>query len=225
MTRGVIYINWPGDERVNPALERSISSLREHHPDIEIQEHYLVHNASLLDKAKMLDLSPFDTTLFLDADTVVLGNLDYGFQKAEQFGLACCICECPWARRYGGLAQYGDLVEYNTGALWFTRGSAEVFDAWKRNIAVDSSVRFTDKDLNVQTMPMNDQAAFALAVDETGFNPFVLPMNWNFRPIWQKTVFGPVKIWHDYSDVPAWLAKWNAEQGAAGAVINCGRFT
>ena len=224
MTRGCLYINWPGDERVNPALERSMSSLREHHPDIKIKEHYLVHNASLLDKAKMLDLSPFDTTLFLDADTVVLGNLDYGFQKAEQFGLACCICECPWAKRYGGLAQHGDIVEYNTGALWFTRGSAEVFDAWQRNIAVDSSVRFTDKDLKVQTMPLNDQAAFALAVDETGFNPFVLPMNWNFRPIWQKTVFGPVKIWHDYSDVPAWLAKWNTEQSAAGAVINCGRF-
>jgi hypothetical protein len=32
-----------------------------------------------------------------------------------------------------------------------------------------------------------------------GFNPFVLPLNWNLRPKWQRSFFGPVRIWHDVS--------------------------
>ena len=46
------------------------------------------------------------------------------------------------------------------------------------------------------------QAAFAKAIDETAFVPYVLPLNWNFRPKWHLAFFGPIKIWHDYADVP-----------------------
>ena len=223
MTRGCLYITFDGDPRVFPALERSIGSLRQHHPDIEISEQVFAPG-TLLDKAKMLDLSPFDTTLFLDADTVVLGNLDFAFEKAEQFGLACAICECPWARRFGGLHDRGDIVEYNTGVLAFTQKAAPVFDAWKRHApTLDSSVQFRSAD-GVQTMSLNDQAAFALAVHETGFNPFVLPLNWNYRPIWQHTAFGPIKIFHDYSDVPKGLLEWNTDHAAPGSVFQCGLF-
>ena len=54
----------------------------------------------------------------------------------------------------------------------------------------------------VGRMPYNDQASFAVAVERLQFNPFVLPLNWNFRPIWQRSFFGPLKIWHDYNDAP-----------------------
>jgi hypothetical protein len=47
----------------------------------------------------MAAMTPFEETLFLDADTVPLGRLDFGFEQAQRFGLACCICEVPWARR------------------------------------------------------------------------------------------------------------------------------
>ena len=50
----------------------------------------------LLQKSQMFQFSPFRETLYLDADTVVLGRLDFAFLKAQEFGLACCICECPW---------------------------------------------------------------------------------------------------------------------------------
>lgn len=222
MTRGVLYLTFDGGEpRVFQALERSIGSLRQHHPDMEVHEQVFVPG-SLLDKARMLDISPFDTTLFLDADTVVLGDISYIFDRAEKFGLACAICECPWARRYPG--QPRDLVEFNTGVIGFTRDAAPVFDLWKQNIEIDSSIRFLDKNKEVQTMPHNDQAAFAVAVEQSGFNPWVLPMNYNFRQKWQKTAFGEVRIWHDYADVPDWLHKWNAEQTSPGAVISCGGF-
>lgn len=225
MTRGALYITFDGDSRVFPALERSIGSLREHHPDMEVCEQVFAPG-SLLDKAKMMDLSPFDETVFLDVDTVVLGPLDHGFDKAAKHGLACCICECGWARRFNGLRDHGDIVEYNTGCMFFTHAAAPVFDAWKRIAPIlDSSLHFMGDDGQRRTMLCNDQASFALAVEETGFNPFILPMNWNYRPIWQHTMFGPCVVWHDYAPVPDSLLRWNAAQSAPGAVIQCGRFT
>ncbi len=46
-------------------------------------------------------------------------------------------------------------------------------------------------------MDHNDQAAFAWAIEMTGFNPYVSPINWNLRPRWQRSFFGPLRIWHD----------------------------
>lgn len=46
------------------------------------------------------------------------------------------------------------------------------------------------------------QAGFARAVEDSGFLPYVLPLNWNYRPAWYHSFFGPIKIWHDYGDVP-----------------------
>lgn len=148
----------------------------------------------------MLQHTPFRETLFLDADTVVLDRLDYGFQQAQKFGLACCICESPWARRHPILD--GDLIEYNTGVIFFNKRAKAVFDAWS-NLArvVDSSLVLLQNGA-VAKMPHSDQCSFAMALDQTGFSPFMLPLNWNFRPLWHLAFFGPIKIWHDYCDVP-----------------------
>jgi len=59
---------------------------------------------------------------------------------------------------------------------------------------------------------LNDQAGFALAVEEVKMCPFVLPSNWNFRPLWHRMGFGPLKVWHDWNDVPAWLMEFNERQ-------------
>ena len=85
---------------------------------------------------------------------------------------------------------------------------------------MDSSIPIFVKD-RLAHMPVNDQAGFALAVERTGFLPFVLPMNWNFRPKWHKSFFGPIKIWHDYREVPSDIEDWNrvqARRAAGGAV-------
>lgn len=213
--RGAIYIVW-GDFDAK-VLERARTSLAKVHPGLAQQVIELPVGSTLLDKAKMLDLSPFAETVFLDADTVVLDDLTFGFEQAARFGLACSICECPWARRYGGIA--GEMVEYNTGVLFFTEQARPVFDAWQaRNADTDSSIVFESGD-GLARMPLNDQAGFARAVDETGFRPFVLPYNWNFRPKWHKSWFGPLKIWHDYSDVPEPLWAHNAEQAKPDSVV------
>jgi hypothetical protein len=220
MTRGILSIYW-GDESKLP-IERLKTSVKKYHPELRHEiikvEALSGDPSSLNKKAAMLDLSPFDETLFLDLDTVVLGRLDFGFEKAAQHDLAIAICEAPWGRRYPKIFQ-GDQIEYNTGVIFFTKQAKIVFDQWKVLAGnVDSSIIFVN-DGQIATMPANDQGSFALAVDKTNFNPFVLPLNWNFRPIWHKSFFGPIKIWHDYSDPPSIFDELSAYYANSESVI------
>jgi hypothetical protein len=217
--RGVLYIVW-GD-KVEPLLERSRRSLAAVHPELPAEVVRLEAQddpiKQLLEKSRMARRTPFRETLFLDADTVVLGRLDSAFDKAQRFGLACCICECPWARRYASLS--GDVIEYNTGVLFFADRAKPLFDAWERlAVDLDSSIRFMHQGKPAR-MPYNDQCGFAAAVEETGFLPFVLPLNWNFRPAWHRAFFGPIKIWHDYSDVHPQILEFNRYYERKGSVI------
>ena len=217
--RGVLYLTWGNDSKTTAALHRSVAALRRWHPELGVEVARGEDRGpfeGLLQKAAMLERSPFEETLFLDADTVVMGRLDFGFEKARQFGLACCICECPWARRYRRSIA-GDTVEYNTGVLFWTKRAKPVFDAWREQAAtLDSSIDLVRPDGKPGVMPYNDQASFAAALELTSVNPCALPLNWNFRPMWHKTFFGPIKIWHDYSEPPAALLELNQiyEHGA-----------
>lgn len=213
--RGVIYIYW-GDS-IESELNRSIESVTRYHPELPIERIKLPDGSGLVDKARMLELSPFETTLFLDTDTVVLDKLDMGFEKAERHGLACCINECPWARRYGDIS--GDQIEYNTGVLFFTKTAASVFEKWhKLAQTIDSSIVFR-REGKICVMPSNDQASYSQAIEDTQFNPFVLPLNWNLRPGWHQSFFGPIKIWHDRNEVPIQIKFWNEEQSLEQSII------
>jgi hypothetical protein len=91
---------------------------------------------------------------------------------------------------------------------------------WERLArTVDSSVDFLDKSGQIDTMKHNDQAAFASAVEMTGFNPFVLPLNWNFRPKWHRSFFGPLRVWHDPAEPPQDLLKFNEYHEDYNAVV------
>ena len=196
---GVLYMVWGHSH--DSLLERSIASLKQYHPELPVHVHRVSGESGLAEmflvKAAMANISPFEHTLYLDADTVVMGRLNFGFEKAEQFGLVCAICECPWARRYEGLRQMEDMIEYNTGVLFYTSKARPIFYMWERLVrTIDSSVKYVDNGIE-KVMEHNDQAAFARAVEMSGFNPFVLPLNWNFRPRLHRSFFGPLRIWHD----------------------------
>lgn len=223
MTRGVLYVAWgrAGNARLQAMLDRSLASLRRFHPGMPTHVADLPDGSTLLDKARMYGMSPFDETLYLDLDTVVLADLTFGFEKAAEHGLACSICEAPWARRFMG-SIWGDVVEYNTGVLFFRKGPAvqRVFDRWADLApAMDSSLDFVDEHGVHCRMPLNDQASFAMAVHETRFNPFVLPLNWNFRAQFVKAWFGPLKVWHANDPPPPELDAVQADQSPAGAVL------
>ncbi len=215
--RGVLYMVW-GDAAA-AVMQRSIASVQRHLPGLPIQVLELPATTDrfhgLLEKSRMAALTPFETTLFLDADTVVLGDLAFGFVQAERYGVACTLCECPWARRYPGLGpDIGDLVEYNTGVIFFTQTARPLFDAWAETApGLDSRIPFV-RNGQAAFMPHNDQASFAVAVDATGRPPFVLPLNWNFRPQWHRSFFGPIRIWHDYAEVLPEILAINAQYAA-----------
>ena len=220
MSRGIVSIYW-GDESKLP-IQRLKDSIQKFHPEL-LHEIIKVDApgddaASLNQKASMLSLSPFDETLFLDLDTVVMGRLDFGFEKAKMFGMAISICESPWGKRYPKIFT-GDELEYNTGVIFFTKKSQVVFEEWHKLAGtVDSSVLMIDNGAPY-TAKANDQGSFALAIEKTGFNPFILPLNWNFRPRWHRSFFGPIKVWHDYEDPPPFFAEMNSYYSNKESII------
>lgn len=214
--RGVMYAVW--GTKVLPYLERSIRSVQKHHPNLPYHVEYLPDNSTLLDLVGVHRQSPFEQTLFLGVDQIVLGDITFGFDRAEKFGLALCINECPWARRYGGLD--GDILEYNSGSLFYTNKAYPVFEAWEACArSIDSSILFYGSNNQLLQMPYNDQAGLAKAIHDLDYNPFILPLNWNFRPMWHKTFWGPIKIWHDYTDPPESIVQLSENQERLGSII------
>ena len=217
MKRGVLYIVW-GDQ-IEPQLQRSIQSVKKYHPAMPIHVERVpdLRERGLLQKAKMGAITPFESTLYLDADTVLLGNLDDAFQRGEQFGLACCINECPWLRRYG--SNHGDAIEYNTGVLFFTRQARPVFDAWQTLAPVSPAAGrwVTAIDGRLHGVPCDDQASFASAVRQAQYCPFILPLNYNFRPVFYPCFFTPLKVWHSPSSLPEGIEQLN-ERTTAGVL-------
>lgn len=215
-SRGVLYVKW--GNRLDALLNRSVESLRRFHPDLAIHVTEFPPETDILAKSTIFDCSPFENTLYLDCDTVVLSPIDFGFEMSQRHVLACCISESPWARRYVGLKDAGDIVEYNTGVLFFSRAAKPVFDLWKDAATrIDSLAHFYVGD-QIHS-GRNDQAAFAYAIQQLNFVPFVLPPNYNLRPMWQRGFFGPVKIWHSYDPVPESVAQFSLEQQRPDAVI------
>ena len=210
MKRGVLYVVW-GD-KIEPLLQRSIASVRRFYPHIPIE---IVHagepdpERGLAQKVKMASKTPFESTLFLDADTVVLGNLDFAFDRAEQFGLACVICECPWLRRYG--ASEGDQLEYNTGVLFFSPKSRPVFDAWEELSAtcpsrtVGSAPTASFVALNSTINPVSPAPCGNAAATRTCCR-LITTSDPNSKSRSSRTS----KIWHSRLDVPNGLAEVNS---------------
>lgn len=216
--RGIMYMIWGNDEKHEMTLQKAMASARLYHPELPIHVERFQAGGKI-NKTRICDLSPFEQTVFLDNDTIVMDRLDYGFEKAGQFGLACVINECPWARRYSDSRLTGDMVEYNSGVLFFTEKAKPVFKAWEKLFpTTDASIVHLKGDKNC-LMPVADQGSLALAFEQMRFNPFVLPYNWNFRPSWYRSFFGPIKIWHGYYEIPEKIFEWNKDQTAENALI------
>jgi hypothetical protein len=201
--RGALYIVW-GD-KVWDVLARSITSLKNVHPEISIHvERIDPSNAGFLSKCAMFDFSPFAETLFLDADTVVLGDLSFAFEKAARFGLACCIAPSVWARQHYGIE--GETIEYSTGVLFFTEVAKPVFDMYLQ-LSAEHAKHERSQYMGPGTRTIGeDQGPFAAAIEATGWNPFVLPPNWNFHAgTGHRDIIGPIKIWHHYPEPPSVL--------------------
>jgi protein O-GlcNAc transferase len=216
--RGILYMIWGDDPKHHATLQQSIDSVKKYHPELPIHVEKLADGGKI-NKTRICNITPFDETLFLDNDTIVMDRLDFGFEKAGRHGLACVINECPWARRYSDKRLTGDMVEYNSGVLFYTKQAKPLFDTWNKIFpTTDATIRHIVGGKS-SLMPVADQGSFALAFQETGFLPFVLPINWNFRAEYYRRFCGPLKIWHSYNKIPQAMFEWNEQQKADDAIM------
>lgn len=195
MKRGVLYMLW--GTKCDEELERSKASVER----LGLQTHVVrieSRGDTLHQKSKMDEISPFDETLFLDTDTLALLELSYGFEMATRHGLAMTIAPASNAAVQTPMPDMpADLVQYNTGVIFFTKTPAvrKLFARWRENCDGKS---------------YNDQPPFARAVYETNVAPFVLPMTWNYRPKYQGApLHGPLKIWHGRQPLPTNIDEYN----------------
>jgi hypothetical protein len=151
-------------------------------------------------RAFVYHLSPWEQTLYLDADTVVLGDLSFGFEMAHKHGIAlaiapACFLKHHWQLEHNGFPE--DLPEYNAGVIFLDRRHPGMQNFWQQ---VQEELRDFS---SYQNPPGNDQPALSLLLYRKGINPYVLPQNWNLRTEYgMRAGFGPVKIWHSRQPIP-----------------------
>ena len=137
--------------------------------------------------------------LFLDSDTVVLDNIDFGFEQAAKHGLAISV-----ASNYSLVDYYGTsavmLKEgvsvagqslYNSGVIFY-RTSHDVLALLKAWHAV--AIR------NLGAL-LTDQEALTIAMLASEFNPYVLSKSFNVRGLLE-VLSGTAFIWHAKAPVP-----------------------
>jgi len=150
------------------------------------------------------DLTPWDVTLWLDSDTLILDDLSFAFKMARRFGIAAVLA--PHSSLNGrGLSDIpGEAPEYNCGATWIDKNhklTKNLGDKWAEIVSeYDGEGWWTD------------QSSLSYALYKLKINPYILPLNWNFRAYMDREFdtgeyhtdhgYGSIKIWHSRTSVP-----------------------
>tara|TARA_B100000989_G_scaffold56062_1_gene37830 strand:- start:2913 stop:3608 length:696 start_codon:yes stop_codon:yes gene_type:complete len=214
MSRGITYVAWG---KCIPEAERSALSARKFNYKsclittepitskcfdkiIKVNDK-LSQNFNILNT---YELTPWDQTLWLDSDTLILGNLDFAFEKAQDFGISIVIAphSCLGGRNLKNINQ--DSPEYNCGAMWIDKHHPKMMnfgDKWKDIV----------KNYNGRGW-WTDQSSVSYAIHKLKINPFILPLNWNFRAYMDNEFsngeyhssngYGPIKVWHSRTPLP-----------------------
>lgn len=224
MSIGVLYITW--GTKYQKLLDRSIRSVRKFYPDIPVEVLRPDASQGFLNKPECIaNHKSWDQTLFLDADTVVLGNLDSVFIAAKDHGLACCHCNNPWLRRYDTDIKHRDMLEYSTGMICWDRDKLfallnnDLMSKWLELSKEPQPPSKWQCGEEVKGLPVEDQYSFSKAIRGRHFNPYVLPQNYNFVPEFNLRFFSPIKIWHSMLDVPPMLETHSQEIEAGKRLV------
>lgn len=210
-TRGILLLARKGAEAL---VGRALASLAAVHPELPRHVATVTRPA---DKPRLIAESPFGTTLCLSADAVVLGDLAFGFEMAERYGLACCLSDNPWQRSFVGCQ--GDAILYDTGVLFLDSRTHAVMDAWSRlGGALAAPLAVVERGV-IHHVEGDDRLAFAEALAMSGSAPFVLPANWCLTERSQSSFCGPVRIWRGLEPVPASIAAANPLYADADAIL------
>lgn len=163
-------------------------------------------STGLIRKAELFShlTNKYDSYLLLDSDTVVLEDISLGFEKASQFGIAAAPA-FPYSldaffnftevMKKEGIQEKGQL-QYNSGVIFFNNSPEvrAVMELWK-TLA-----------LKHQKLLKNDQPYLSLAMEMLDFNPYTLPITYNYRGSGE-AISGNVKIWHSHHNMPSTINK------------------
>lgn len=141
----------------------------------------------------------YDSMLFLDVDTRILGDISLGFDKAELYGLAMAQAahySLDHFKNFAtimmeeGIEPRGQLL-YNSGVIFFAMKPRvrQVFELW---------LRLGEK---YAEAPLGDQAYLTLAMEMLDFNPYTLSTSYNHRAFGE-LISGVIRIWHTHREIP-----------------------
>ena len=215
--QAVIWVNW-GRSQEN-LLQRSIDSVELNVPaDLHLitdtwlnlrgplqirQIAYKERGFTRKPEALLRALPPgYETYLFLDADTVVLGDVTLGFEKAALFDIALAPAPTYSLDTYHrtgeimsreSIPQAGQLL-YNSGVIFFSSKIVEkgLFHEW-----LELCQKYSEA-------MRGDQEMLTLAMEMAAVNPYTLSKSYNTRGRFEP-IIGSTRIWHQRSDVPRTL--------------------
>ncbi len=153
-------------------------------------------------KSRMFALAPktFDSLLFLDVDTRVIGDVSLGFDKAERHGIAMAQATHYSLADFRGFGRImeaenvtprGQLL-YNSGVIFFDPRREDVRAVFE--LAAALAERHPDA-------PWGDQTYLTLAMEMLEFNPYTLSTAFNHRAFGE-LISGQLRIWHSYQPLP-----------------------
>jgi lipopolysaccharide biosynthesis glycosyltransferase len=212
--KAIIYLAWGKDyiRELHQSLAKSITLpydkfliTEKQYQDVQLPNVKVIgvnfETKEFLRKAELYNYLPqnYDSYVFLDTDIQVLGDISFGFEKAEMNGIAVSPESHYCLDRYfnfGKIMKREKLscsgqLQYNTGVIFFSRSKKvkDVFDLWFK-----FAKRYF-KDFN------NDQPYFTMAMEACSFNPYTLSINYNYRGTGEQ-ISGDVRIWHSHYKIP-----------------------
>lgn len=133
---------------------------------------------------------PFDNTVYLDTDTLVLAPLDPIYSVLQHYDLAVCIAQRSRLAYYSPnviqrLAVDKDLTHFAGGVYGFRKSvSPWFFERWLANY--NALIKYTKL----------DQLSFSYTIWSNAVSIYPLSSSWNVRPEWGDAVYGEIKILH-----------------------------
>ncbi len=211
MQNGAIYILTQNKLYVDLALQ-SIASLKQKMPELPVTvfsefpidspliEQVIPVPAStngLYEKAKLIQQSPYERTLFVDADILILEPFPEIFDLLDRFDCAATheeYVDTDWFHHYPRPDIPSCFPEFNTGILLFKRSLAMqcVFQEWQS--------LYTQFLRDKPDAPVNDQTFFRAALYHSDARIATLTREYNCKYRGQGYLNGPVKMLHGHID-------------------------
>ena len=229
MQNGAIYILTQNDRYVNLALQ-SIASVKRVMPDLPVTVFSQFPISSPLiervisvqpaqdgfyDKTRIMRDSPYERTMFIDADIFVVEPFPELFELLDRFDIAATHEEyvnTDWFHRYPRKDIPTSFPEFNTGIMVFKRGPQ--IDALMKDWEGLYAAYLAEK----PGQPINDQPFFRAAIYYSEARVATLTREYNRKFRGQGYLNGAVKILHGHVDLELdsqWVGKANGVLNAS----------